>query len=762
MKQFILVITIFLILCTSLNGQWEVLNEGGSFETIDFVNENVGWIGGNGTLLKTEDGGETWNPLPLDPVIMLPPDDSYNIRMIDFINESVGWLVAFGDDDIGVISISQDGGLTWSVQKDVSGWEPFYALHALDDSTVYYAGEGTTLKTLNGGTDWIDISSRFNETTFTSVWFVNAEVGVITGYYFHSQDQENKGRFLKTHDGGNTWDSIRIPIFNSIDGLQFVNDSTGYFLASNDDEHFFCATTDTFNTWTIRTQTTYPIHSYFALDDNTIFAVMEDSTSTNVMKSSDGGLSWEKKYVLNNLSFKNIYFNKNNVGFILCDGLEWGGMGGGSQGVSIIMSSMDFGENWRLQKFTYPLYDIYFLDRNKGFACGGFSYGFHGRNKWGDLFYSDNGGKTWYTHSNMPGILETSLFVNDNVGFLLGGEGIWKTTDLGSNWKDVYEGNFGGNDINFINENIGWIVGSHTNKATILHTTDGGENWETDWQYTKPADYPGDSYGLFSVYFVNDITGWTVGEAGLMVKYTEQEQWQVKTKVTDLPLNDVFFSDENHGWIAGGYLNDQDFQSILLKTRDGSVNWQEKKDLNYFISDMYFADSLHGWAVGSDTSDPGAWWQPGRGVILKTSDGGNSWNVQIDDLIAPLTTIHFKDGYGWAVGGNGLVLKTKDGSTWINEKNNITYPQEYKLSQNFPNPFNPKTVISYQLAATSKVDLSIYNLIGQKVATLISRKQPAGGYKIEWDASAFVSGVYLYRLETDNGFAQTKKLILLK
>jgi len=96
----------------------------------------------------------------------------------------------------------------------------------------------------------------------------------------------------------------------------------------------------------------------------------------------------------------------------------------------------------------------------------------------------------------------------------------------------------------------------------------------------------------------------------------------------------------------------------------------------------------------------------------------------------------------------------------------ITSQQErslrYSLSQNYPNPFNPKTTFTYQLAEPSLVELSIYNLLGQKVATLISKKQPAGEYKIEWDASAFVSSVYFYRLETDKGFFQTRKLLFLK
>jgi hypothetical protein len=60
------------------------------------------------------------------------------------------------------------------------------------------------------------------------------------------------------------------------------------------------------------------------------------------------------------------------------------------------------------------------------------------------------------------------------------------------------------------------------------------------------------------------------------------------------------------------------------------------------------------------------------------------------------------------------------------------------------------------------LDLSIYNLLGQKIATLVNQKQPAGSYQVQWDANGFAGGVYFYQLRTDNGFAQTKKLLLLK
>ena len=89
-------------------------------------------------------------------------------------------------------------------------------------------------------------------------------------------------------------------------------------------------------------------------------------------------------------------------------------------------------------------------------------------------------------------------------------------------------------------------------------------------------------------------------------------------------------------------------------------------------------------------------------------------------------------------------------------------PGEFRLFQNYPNPFNPKTTIRYALPVTCHVEVNIYNLLGQKITTLVSENQPVGTHEVEWDASGMASGVYLYKLFTDRGYAQTKKLVLIK
>lgn len=87
--------------------------------------------------------------------------------------------------------------------------------------------------------------------------------------------------------------------------------------------------------------------------------------------------------------------------------------------------------------------------------------------------------------------------------------------------------------------------------------------------------------------------------------------------------------------------------------------------------------------------------------------------------------------------------------------------KDYYLNQNFPNPFNPATRINYGVAKSGNVEISVYNILGNKVATLVNEFKPAGNYSVDFNAAKLSSGVYFYKIST-NGFVQTKKMILEK
>jgi hypothetical protein len=94
-------------------------------------------------------------------------------------------------------------------------------------------------------------------------------------------------------------------------------------------------------------------------------------------------------------------------------------------------------------------------------------------------------------------------------------------------------------------------------------------------------------------------------------------------------------------------------------------------------------------------------------------------------------------------------------------KSETNIPLEYTLKQNYPNPFNPTTTIEFDLPYSEFVTLKIYNILGEEVSTLVSKKLAVGNYKYEWDSSSLASGVYLYRLEAGD-FVESKKMILLR
>ena len=136
---------------------------------------------------------------------------------------------------------------------------------------------------------------------------------------------------------------------------------------------------------------------------------------------------------------------------------------------------------------------------------------------------------------------------------------------------------------------------------------------------------------------------------------------------------------------------------------------------------------------------------------------GLSSTARVYAVIDPensLTEIHEDNNIGF------VPLRVQN-ATGIEKEFINKLPEGYALYPNYPNPFNPKTALSYQLPVTCYVNLSIFNMLGQKVGTLVSKKQSPGSYKVEWDARRFASGIYFYQLVAGD-HSEVKKMILLK
>jgi hypothetical protein len=127
------------------------------------------------------------------------------------------------------------------------------------------------------------------------------------------------------------------------------------------------------------------------------------------------------------------------------------------------------------------------------------------------------------------------------------------------------------------------------------------------------------------------------------------------------------------------------------------------------------------------------------------------------------------DQTGWLCGPNGIILKTTTGGTTsVFDELVIKVPETHLLAQNYPNPFNPSTTIKYTIPSVtlssvegSRVQLKIFDILGNEITTLVDEYKPAGTYEVEFDASNLSSGIYFYRLQAV-GFIETKKMILLR
>jgi hypothetical protein len=107
------------------------------------------------------------------------------------------------------------------------------------------------------------------------------------------------------------------------------------------------------------------------------------------------------------------------------------------------------------------------------------------------------------------------------------------------------------------------------------------------------------------------------------------------------------------------------------------------------------------------------------------------------------------------------LVRDADITTGIDESDSENLPTDFQLNQNYPNPFNPSTTISFTLPTSGAVSLEIYNMLGQRVATLVNGNLSACHHSYKWNAANFSSGIFYYRL-TSKVTSETRKMLLVK
>jgi hypothetical protein len=226
-----------------------------------------------------------------------------------------------------------------------------------------------------------------------------------------------------------------------------------------------------------------------------------------------------------------------------------------------------------------------------------------------------------------------------------------------------------------------------------------------------------------------NISGWYFSDSNDSNKYVIPEG-------TVLGPNDYLVLVDNDSAFTSRFPNVQNYIGKIGFGLEGSGEFIKLVNAGDEIIDSLTYDDHLPWPITAD----------GQGATLELIDAVRD-NSAADSWMASLE--------------HGTPGSVNSSVTSVDEDVTNTIPDEFVLSQNYPNPFNPTTRISYSVPKSSFVSLKVFNVLGQEVRTLFEGVRQPGNYSATFDAVGLSSGVYLYRVQTEN-FIQTKKLVLLR
>jgi photosystem II stability/assembly factor-like uncharacterized protein len=386
---------------------------------------------------------------------------------------------------------------------------------------------------------------------------------------------------------------------------------------------------------------------------------------------------------------------------------------------------------------------VQFLDSQTGFAAGAS----------GTFIKTTNGGANWSSVSTGTSFeLRAVYFLNTSTGLLCGYNGtILRTTNGGSNWFAIISGT---SDhllgLSFYNDQIGVTSG---NSGTILYTTNTGLNWSIG----QPTGY---LVTFYSAYMINASIGFCAGVntifSPLVAKTTNGgANWVYSSFLlnnNEGTLRDIHFFDTQNGIAVSNLWNNQ---GAVSRTTNGGMNWTTQLyPLGLFGVD--FPVPSIGYTVGLN------------GIIMKSTDSGLNWVQQPSGTAVFLTSVDFVDSVvGYTAGTAGVMLKTTNGGITAVKETGNNMPVTFNLHQNYPNPFNPFTKIKFEIPAVEttrrvvSTKIVIYDVLGREIAVLLNEQLSPGTYEVEWDGSDYSSGIYFYKIVT-NDYIETKRMVLLK
>jgi len=388
---------------------------------------------------------------------------------------------------------------------------------------------------------------------------------------------------------------------------------------------------------------------------------------------------------------------------------------------------------------TMQLNRIQFVNAYTGFAAGG------GTIDSAVFFKTTNAGLNWVKY----GISDTIIwnwqeiyglyFINENTGYVSGRYlRICKTTNGGVNWTTTIPPYYSitqiYNALYFIDENTGYAAGRW---GYFCKTTNGGFNWSL--VSTLGAD-------LFGMHFTSANTGYVSAGNGTIFKTTNGGQNFTQNFTGPYSFSSIRFITENTGYVVG---SDAWFHSVIYRTINGGNSWDNIfYQNNAEIYDVFFLDYYYGYASGYR-------------CIFKTTNAGINWSSLIIPQNNEYYNIYFFNSLsGFISGGNGRIYKTSNGGVWIN-KILSTIPGNFHLYQNYPNPFNPTTKVKFSVPRRESINITIYDIGGRIIKTLVKQDLTEGVYETEFDAENLSSGIFFCKM-TAGKYTAIRKMVFVK
>lgn len=355
------------------------------------------------------------------------------------------------------------------------------------------------------------------------------------------------------------------------------------------------------------------------------------------------------------------------------------------------------------------------------------------------VWVTTNNGTNW-TQTVLNNVIATSLItVGNNIFAGTDAHGVYISTNNGTNWSQT--GMNG--QIIWSLAALGNNIFAGTNNSGVWVSSNNGSSW-----VQTLSIYP-TTVGAFATIGSNIFAGTSQSDTAKIYLSTNNGTSWTRTGLNLGTTNAHVFSLTTLGnnLFAGTYNN------VYLSTNNGS-NWTQTTLFNRSVNALATIGSniIAGTQANQDS-----------GIFLSTNNG-DSWtpvNLGFNNL------------------GGEIVMKFLVTSTYIFAATNMTVwrrpltevngikvisteiPKSFSLDQNYPNPFNPVTNIRFDLPKSSSVKLLVFDLLGREMSALVNGQLIAGTYQVDWNASNYPSGVYFYKLMTDN-FNATKRMVLVK